>query len=130
MNYEELEELIKEFFEEEYEVLGRSVTKSIIKNTLENKKTKIESFNYGSNIDFALIISTVTVVVSAIDLLLKIIERREKSNKKANEDILLYLHANLNLSISETEILKDERVVTALKAIIKKNQENEKTKKI
>ncbi len=116
---------LKAHLVEECDVLGDSIIESLLENRKNHNKTKIIYSDNGSNIDISSVVSIVSIVISAIDITLKLIdfkkERKEKTNK---EKIIIHVLQDSFFDENEKLQLQDNRVKLLLKEIIEETVEN------
>lgn len=113
-------EKIKTYFDIEYGIMGENTVNSIIENKINNKKLTFFESKEGSNLDFTIIITTLTTIVSVIELCLKIIELKNKKRDKIEpEKIVIEILNHSKLSIEEKKLLsQDSRFQECINDII------------
>ena len=120
---------IETYLTEEYEILGRSMTESLIEGQLEKSGLEIFTSEHGSNFDITPVISFVAVVIGAIDVVLKIIDLKHKNKEKIIvKEIILLLQVNDEITKENKQIVQQERVAKILEEVIIENAEDKEAK--
>ncbi len=120
---------IESYLTEEYEILGRSMTESLIEGQLEKSGLEIFTSEHGSNFDITPVISFVAVVIGAIDVVLKIIDLKHKNKEKIIvKEIILLLQVNDEITKENKQIVQQERVAKILEEVIIENAEDKEAK--